>query len=84
MSRRDRDENLGQGVIDSFCHEQSPLDYAESKIFEVFDTPFYAYRALIDCSEFNPESSITADFGAGSGRWGSRLLADCQKFMRQN
>jgi SAM-dependent methyltransferase len=33
-----------------------------------------AYCTPIDLSQFNGKSSVAADFGAGSGRWASRLL----------
>lgn len=74
MSQHDKDENLDQGVIDSFGHEWSEFDYAESETVEALDTQFLAYCAPIDLSQFNPESSIAADFGAGSGRWTERLM----------
>jgi len=74
MSKRDKDENLDQGVIDSFGHEWSEFDYTESESAEALDTQFLAYCAPIDLAQFNPEASITADFGAGSGRWSERLI----------
>jgi len=49
------------------------LDYAESEAAEALNTQFLAYCAPIDLSQFNPTTSIAADFGAGSGRWSSRL-----------
>jgi len=49
------------------------LDYAESEAAEALNTQFLAYCAPIDLSQFNPTTSIAADFGAGSGRWNSRL-----------
>lgn len=79
MSQRDKDKNLDQGVIDSFGHEWSEFDYAESENAEALDTQFLAYCAPIDLSQFNPHSSIAGDFGAGSGRWSSRLLPNFSK-----
>jgi SAM-dependent methyltransferase len=38
------------------------------------DSQFLAYCTPIDLSQFNAKSSVAADFGAGSGRWASRLL----------
>ena len=74
MNKHERDENLDQGVIDSFGHEWAAFDYSESKTDEALDAQFLAYCSPIDLTQFYPESSIAADFGAGSGRWTSRLL----------
>jgi SAM-dependent methyltransferase len=68
------DENIDQGVIDSFGHEWSTFDYGETETTEALNTQFDAYCAPIDLSEFDPKNSIAGDFGAGSGRWASRLL----------
>ena len=73
MSQRDKDENLDQGVIDGFGHEWSAFDYAKTETAEALDAQFVAYCAPIDLTAFNPATSIAADFGAGSGRWSSRL-----------
>ena len=74
MSQRDKDENLDQNVIDGFGHEWATFDYAETKTAEALDAQFVAYCVPIDLSAFNPSTSIAADFGAGSGRWSSRLV----------
>ena len=73
MSQRDKDENLDQGVIDGFGHEWAAFDYAETETAEALDAQFAAYCAPLDLSQFNPSTSIAGDFGAGSGRWSSRL-----------
>jgi len=73
VSQRDKDENLDQGVIDGFGHEWSAFDYAKTETAEALDAQFVAYCAPIDLTAFNPATSIAADFGAGSGRWSSRL-----------
>ena len=73
MSQRDRDENFDQGVIDSFGHEWATFDYAESKTPKALDDQFAAYCAPIDLAQFNPKTSVAGDFGAGSGRWSSRI-----------
>ena len=73
MSQRDKDENLDQNVIDGFGHEWAAFDYAETETAEALDAQFAAYCAPIDLSQFNPETSLAGDFGAGSGRWSSRL-----------
>ena len=73
MSQRDKDENLDQNVIDGFGHEWAAFDYTETENAEALDAQFAAYCAPIDLSQFNPETSLAGDFGAGSGRWSSRL-----------
>lgn len=74
MSAQGKDENLDQEVIDSFGHEWAAFDYSETETNEALDAQFRAYCEPIDLSQFNPETSLAADFGAGSGRWTSRLL----------
>jgi len=74
MSQHEKDQNLDQQVIDSFGHEWAAFDYAESETDEALNAQFMAYLTPIDLSEFNAKSSVAADFGAGSGRWASRLL----------
>jgi len=74
MSQHEKDHNLDQQVIDSFGHEWAAFDYAESETDEALDSQFLAYCTPIDLSQFNTKSSVAADFGAGSGRWASRLL----------
>lgn len=73
MSQRDKDENLDQGVIDGFGHEWAVFDYTETETAEALDVQFMAYCAPIDLAQFDPLTSAAADFGAGSGRWSSRL-----------
>jgi SAM-dependent methyltransferase len=74
MSQHKKDQNLDQHVIDSFGREWSAFDYAESETDDALDTQFSAYCKPIDLTHFNSKSSVAADFGAGSGRWASRLL----------
>ncbi len=74
MTSRKRDENLDQGVIDSFGHEWATFDYGETETTEALNAQFAAYCAPIDLNQFNPQVSVAADFGAGSGRWASRLI----------
>ena len=73
MSQRDKDENIDQGVIDGFGHEWAAFDYAETETAEALDAQFAAYCAPLDLAQFNPKTSLAGDFGAGSGRWSSRL-----------
>jgi SAM-dependent methyltransferase len=74
MSQHKKDQNLDQQVIDSFGHEWSAFDYAESETDDALDTQFLAYCTPLDLTQFDSKSSVAADFGAGSGRWASRLL----------
>jgi SAM-dependent methyltransferase len=74
MSQHEKDQNLDQQVIDSFGHEWAAFDYAESETDAALDSQFLAYCTPIDLSQFNAKSSVAADFGAGSGRWASRIL----------
>lgn len=74
MVEQGKDNNINQDVIDGFGHEWAAFDYAEPQSDHALDSQFLAYCTPIDLSEFNPDSSIAADFGAGSGRWTLRLL----------
>jgi SAM-dependent methyltransferase len=74
MSQHEKDQNLDQQVIDSFGQEWAAFDYAESETDDALDSQFLAYCTPIDLTQFNSKSSVAADFGAGSGRWASRLL----------
>lgn len=74
MKEKPKDLNLDQKVIDGFGHEWSSFDYSESQSSEALDHQFAAYCTPLDLSRFDSSSSIAADFGAGSGRWSSRLL----------
>ena len=74
MSQHKKDQNLDQQVIDSFGYEWAAFDYSESESDEALDKQFLAYCAPIDLDQFNADSSVAADFGAGSGRWAARLV----------
>jgi SAM-dependent methyltransferase len=73
VSQRDKDENLDQGVIDGFGYEWATFDYAKVETTEALDAQFGAYCAPLNLNQFDPSSSVAGDFGAGSGRWSSRL-----------
>lgn len=74
MIRPDNDENLDQDVIDGFGREWASFDYAKTNAKEALDNQFKAYCSPIDLAQFNSESAVAADIGAGSGRWSERLL----------
>lgn len=73
MRERSKDENLDQEVIDGFGYEWAAFDYTETETSGALDAQFRAYCAPLNLSQFNPATSVAADFGAGSGRWSSRL-----------
>jgi SAM-dependent methyltransferase len=74
MSQDKKDQNLDQEVIDSFGREWAAFDYVERETDEALDVQFRAYCTTIELSKFSANFSVAADFGAGSGRWTSRLL----------
>lgn len=74
MDRYEKDQNLDQEVIESFGHEWTAFDYGGSDADVALDAQFLAYCAPIDLGHFNANTSIAADFGAGSGRWTIRIL----------
>ena len=74
-----KDENIDQGVIDSFGYEWEAFEYSLDQSTTALDTQFSAYCSPLDMSLFDPNTSIAGDFGAGSGRWTSRLLQNFQK-----
>jgi SAM-dependent methyltransferase len=73
MSENGKDHNLDQEVIDGFGQEWATFNYTDSDADEALDAQFLAYTAPIDLTSFNNSQSFAADFGAGSGRWTSRL-----------
>jgi SAM-dependent methyltransferase len=79
MHDHPKDENLDQKVIDGFGHEWSSFDYTESQSSEALHLQFAAYCSPLDLSKFDSSKSVVADFGAGSGRWSSRLLSNFLK-----
>jgi SAM-dependent methyltransferase len=74
MGRWGKDSNFDQGVIDGFGYEWSQFEYFEDDSGEALDRQFDAYCAPINLLKFNEDHAIAADFGAGSGRWTSRLV----------
>ena len=74
MNQSGEDKNLDAEVIEGFGHEWEMFDYAGSEAEDALDAQFLAYSAPIDLNQFNSKNSVACDFGAGSGRWTSRLL----------
>ena len=79
MKEWSKDLNLDKKVIDDFGHEWSSFDYTESQSSEALDLQFASYCTPLDLTIFDPFKSVAADFGAGSGRWTSRLLSSFLK-----
>jgi SAM-dependent methyltransferase len=79
VNEKRKDLNLDQKVIDAFGHEWSSFDYTESQSNEALDLQFAAYCYPLDLKAFDSSKSVAADFGAGSGRWSSRLLSNFLK-----
>jgi SAM-dependent methyltransferase len=69
----DSDPNIDNDVIKSFGEEWKKFDYENIELKSDLDLQFKAYSLPIDLSKFDPNSSVAADFGAGSGRWTIRL-----------
>lgn len=76
MGKLPKDQNLDQKVIDRFGHEWSSFNYTDIQSSEALDTQFSAYCSPLDLLLFDKSKAIAGDFGAGSGRWSSRLLAN--------
>ena len=74
MNRFEKDQNLDQEVINGFGHEWLAFDYSENENSEALEKQFLAYSAPIDLDQFDANSAVAGDFGAGSGRWTSWLL----------
>lgn len=79
MNDHPKDLNLNQKVIDGFGHEWSSFDYSASQSTEALDAQFSAYCSPINLLMFDKSKAIAGDFGAGSGRWSSRLLDNFSK-----
>jgi SAM-dependent methyltransferase len=79
MKEKSKDLNLDQKVIDSFGHEWSSFDYTEPQSSEALDLQFASYCSPLELASFDVSQSVAADFGAGSGRWTSRLLGNFSK-----
>jgi SAM-dependent methyltransferase len=73
MSDRNKDHNFDKKVIDGFGHEWSMFAYLSDTTDYALDLQFSAYSQPIDFSQFDRDTDVAADFGAGSGRWTSRI-----------
>ena len=65
--------NIDNEVVDHFGKEWEKYNYLGGIASEALDNQFEAYVQPIDLLNFDKQTSIAADFGAGSGRWTERL-----------
>ena len=75
MKKPWNDINYHKDVINSFGHEWATFNYLDEKTETDLDTQFLAYTSQLNWSLFDKNFSTAADFGAGSGRWTSRLMS---------
>jgi SAM-dependent methyltransferase len=73
MKNHKKSLNIDDEVVDHFGREWAKYNYLNGIASEALDKQFIAYTSPIDLEEFDSESSVAADFGAGSGRWAERL-----------
>jgi len=53
-----KDENLDQGVIDSFGYEWAAFDYSEAETSAALDAQFRAYCTPLDLNQFDPKNLL--------------------------
>jgi SAM-dependent methyltransferase len=73
VNRKGETSNIDNEVVDHFGKEWSRYNYFGGIASSALDEQFAAYVKPINFEEFDGETSIAADFGAGSGRWTERL-----------
>jgi len=74
MTSNFNDENFDPKVIADFGHEWKKYGYLDDQSEDSLDRQFASYCKPLDLNQFLNQDSVVADFGAGSGRWTSRLL----------
>jgi SAM-dependent methyltransferase len=73
MKKKRNAVNIDNEVVNHFGKEWAKYNYLDGIASEALDNQFEAYVQPIDLLKFDKQSSIAADFGAGSGRWTERL-----------
>lgn len=73
MKKKRNAINIDSEVVDHFGKEWAKYNYLGGIASEALDNQFKAYVQPIDLLKFDKQTSIAADFGAGSGRWTERL-----------
>jgi SAM-dependent methyltransferase len=66
--------NLDKNVINDFGREWNKFTYENPTYGPALDEQFRKYMSPLDPALMSKNSTIAADFGAGSGRWAERLL----------
>lgn len=61
-------------IIEDFGSEWEKFDYLEDEHSEFIINQFARYLNPVPTNSLSPETTIAADFGAGSGRWTKELL----------
>ena len=73
MKKKRNTVNIDSEVVDHFGKEWAKYNYLDGIASEALDNQFEAYVQPIDLLMFDKQTSIAADFGAGSGRWTERI-----------
>lgn len=73
MKKKRNAGNIDSEVVDHFGKEWAKYNYSDGIASEALDNQFEAYVQPINLVKFDKQTSIAADFGAGSGRWTERL-----------
>jgi SAM-dependent methyltransferase len=68
------DDNLDSKVISDFGDEWAEYGYESNASSSELTLQFQKYSELVNFSEFDPQHSTAADFGAGTGRWAQFIL----------
>jgi SAM-dependent methyltransferase len=74
MDKSKPNANLDKNVINDFGREWNQFTYEDPTYGPVLDEQFRKYTSPLDLALMSKNSTIAADFGAGSGRWAERLL----------
>ena len=62
------DDNIDSKVISDFGDEWAEFGYSSNQSYSELVLQFQRYSMLVNFKDFDPASSIAADFGAGTGR----------------
>ena len=68
------EDNLDSKVISDFGDEWAKYGYESNGSSSELALQFQKYSELVNFSEFDPQHSTAADFGAGTGRWAQFIL----------
>jgi SAM-dependent methyltransferase len=68
------EDNLDSKVISDFGDEWAKYGYESNGSSSELALQFQKYSELVNFSEFDPQHSTAADFGAGTGRWAQFIM----------